>query len=273
MAANTCSSIWVALLWIFLATPTDLTGVINDSKVTKSRTIANINETAPAGAITDSKVTESRTIGNTNETAPDFPKVHVDYQFLVIACAALAALLLASVFIFSVIIFRLQKQKRKSILNASLPRSNGRWTLRESKEPEFSLQISPLCAAPSPRLRSREPVVAAIPLVPVTTTTLEDEEDYGFSSAPPQPLVTFHNPFPNAEEKEPQAATMGKHSDSNQCRRLRSVTSEGTSSTSSEEQNWYENYRLQGEQNNLLFAPQPYEDSSEYDDVSSAASD
>lgn len=243
---------------------------LQDCKVYKQK--AHICDTSEAvglicqaGAMNDSRETESTTIGVTNSPAPGFTKVHIDLQYLVIACAVLTALLLASIFIFSVIILRLQRQKKISIQNASLPRSNERWNSREDKQPDFSLQISPMC--PSPRLKSKEPVPAAIPLVPTITTTLEDEEDYGFSSAPLMPLVTFH------EEKRTQEVTTARAGDGKKRRRLRSANSERSSSTSSEEQNWYENYRQQVGPQNFLSPPQPYDGSSEYDDVSSVASD
>ncbi|XP_077148128.1 T-cell differentiation antigen CD6-like isoform X3 [Ranitomeya variabilis] len=178
-----------------------------------------------------------------------------------------------------------------SLQIASLPRNNNRWMSRETKTPDFSLQISTF--SPSPRLQSKDPVPASIPLVPSITTAMEDKEDYGFSDANLMHLVTFHDSVPK-QQNEMQAAVTAVLCDSNQHRRLRSATS---SSTSSEEQNWYENYRQQvgasgsGEitgfltsmistsesrfshgQQNSLFPPQPYEASSEYDDVSSVTS-
>ncbi|XP_040284991.1 uncharacterized protein LOC120998387 [Bufo bufo] len=200
------------------------------------------------------------------------PQVQVELQYLGIACAVLAALLLASISIFSAIIVRLQKQKKIFIRNASLPRSNESWSSRESKYPVSSPPILTMCPTSSPRLQSREPVPAAIPQVPTITTTLDDEEDYGFSSAPPLPLVTFHDSFRNPEEKETQGAAMDGRRDLNQLRRPRSACSRRSSSTSSEEQNWYENYRQKVGHQNWLHPPQPYEGSSEYDDVSSVAS-
>ncbi|KAM3909783.1 uncharacterized protein RB166_021596, partial [Leptodactylus fuscus] len=112
---------------------------------------------------------------------------------------------------------------------------------------------------------------AAIPLVPTITTTLEDEEDYGFSTTPPRPLLTFHDSFP--DPRETPGATMAEPCDLHERRRLRSVKSARSSSTSSEEENWYENYRQQVGPQNLLSPPEPYEGSSEYDDVSSIASE
>ncbi|XP_056409830.1 scavenger receptor cysteine-rich type 1 protein M130-like isoform X5 [Hyla sarda] len=109
-------------------------------------------------------------------------------------------------------------------------------------------------------------VPAAIPLVPTITTTLEYEEDYGFSSAPPMPLVTFQ------AEKETEGSTTSGHYTKKRIRRLRSASNR-SSSTSSEEENWYQNYRHHAGDQNFLCPPQPYEGSSEYDDVSSIASD
>ncbi|XP_056409827.1 T-cell differentiation antigen CD6-like isoform X2 [Hyla sarda] len=194
-----------------------------------------------AGATDDTRVTDPGMIGFTNDTAPGFPMVHVSSQYLVLACAALLSLLLASIVISAVIILRLQK--KISIQNVSLPKSNERWNARESKQP----------------------VPAAIPLVPTITTTLEYEEDYGFSSAPPMPLVTF-------QEKETEGSTTSGHYTKKRIRRLRSASNR-SSSTSSEEENWYQNYRHHAGDQNFLCPPQPYEGSSEYDDVSSIASD
>ncbi|XP_077148127.1 T-cell differentiation antigen CD6-like isoform X2 [Ranitomeya variabilis] len=216
------------------------------------------------GADNDSSVIESRTI--TDKMTPGLPQVHAEVQYLIVACAVLGALLLATIFIFSVIVLRLQKQKKISLQIASLPRNNNRWMSRETKTPDFSLQISTF--SPSPRLQSKDPVPASIPLVPSITTAMEDKEDYGFSDANLMHLVTFHDSVPK-QQNEMQAAVTAVLCDSNQHRRLRSATS---SSTSSEEQNWYENYRQQVGQQNSLFPPQPYEASSEYDDVSSVTS-
>ncbi|XP_073528989.1 T-cell differentiation antigen CD6-like [Phyllobates terribilis] len=189
------------------------------------------------GADNDSSVIESPTIGY--KTTPGLPQVQADSQYLVAACAVLGALLLASISIFSVIVLRLQKQKKISVQIASLPRNNDRWKPRETKTPDFSLQISTF--SPSPRLQTKEPVPASIPLVPTITTAMEDQEDYGFSDTNPVPLVTFHDCVPK-QQKETQAAATAVLCDPNKHRRLRSAAS---SSTSSEEQNWYENYRQQ----------------------------
>ncbi|XP_069829428.1 T-cell differentiation antigen CD6-like isoform X2 [Dendropsophus ebraccatus] len=196
------------------------------------------------GAKEESKVTESRTIGLSNLTASGIPMVYIASQYLVIACATLATLLLASILISAVTISRLQRQKKVSIQNGPLPKSNECWTSREIKQPDFSQQISTMGPAKSPRLQSKVPVPAAIPLVPIISSTLEEEEDYRLSSATLRPMVTFQG-----------------------------SASRRSSSTSSEEENWYENYRQQAGPQNFLLPPQPYEGSSEYDDVSSVASD
>ncbi|KAM4043612.1 T-cell differentiation antigen CD6-like [Anomaloglossus baeobatrachus] len=217
------------------------------------------------GADDDSGVTESRTIGY--KTTPGISQGHSDLQYLVIACAVLMVLLLASVVIFSVIVLTLQKQKKISLQIASFPRNNAHWTPREAKTPDASLQISTF--SPSPRLQSKDPVPVSIPLVPTISTAPEDREDYRLSDSLPMPLVTFHDSF-SKRQKETEAEVTAALCAPNKHRRPRSAAS---SSTSSEEQNWYENYRQQVGPQNLLFPPQPYEGSSEYDDVSSFPSD
>ncbi|XP_073421224.1 T-cell differentiation antigen CD6-like isoform X2 [Dendrobates tinctorius] len=217
------------------------------------------------GADNDSSVIESWTISY--KMTSGLPQVDAEVQYLVIACAVLGALLLASIIIFSVIVLRLQKQKKMPLQIASLPRNNDRWMSMETKTPDFSLQISTF--SPSPRLQSKDSVPASIPLVPTIITTMEDKDDYGSSDASLMPLVTFRDSVPK-QQNEMQAAATAKRCDPDHHRRPRSASS---SSTSSEEQNWYENYRQQVGQQNSLFPPQPYEGSSEYDDVSSVTSD
>ncbi|XP_040203309.1 T-cell differentiation antigen CD6-like [Rana temporaria] len=258
-------------------------------------------------------VTSSSTHSDPTSLQTGSPPVRSDstHSYFVIVCSLLLVLLLMSVLFFTTIIWRLRLKKKSTQQNPSLIRHNEyrdfrASTLRPTQPPDDSLQIPILYTGhipPSPRTRSMEPVPATIPRVP-PTAAMDDEEDYGFSSAPPKPLATFQDSFredvfsapspppmteypnpeveyPNPEVEYPNPEVEYPNPEMEYPNlemeypnpEMASAGSRGSSSTSSGEHNWYENYRYPGEgAQDLMPPPQSYDGSSEYDDVNSLAS-
>ncbi|XP_077346578.1 T-cell differentiation antigen CD6-like [Lithobates pipiens] len=223
-------------------------------------------------------VTSSSTHLDLTSPLTGSPPVRSDstHSYFIIVCALLLSLLLMSGLVFTTIIWRLRLKQKSTQQNPSLTRHNEyrdfrASALRPTQPPDDSLQIPILYTGhipPSPRTRNMEPVPATIPRVP-PTAAMDDEEDYGFSSTPPKPLATFQDSFRedvfSAPPPPPPPMTEYPNSEKSGSR--------GSSSTSSGEHNWYENYRYPGEgAQDLLPPPQSYDGSSEYDDVNSLAS-
>ncbi|CAH2286331.1 Hypothetical predicted protein [Pelobates cultripes] len=110
-------------------------------------------------------------------------------------------------------------------------------------------------------------VPASIPAVLTVDETL-DSDDYDFSTTPPVPLITVQD----YTQRETDVNAHCQHQKT-EWPQQESFRSSRSSSTSSDDENWYENYKGNNQGNlDLMNSPRSYVSSSEYDDVSSIPS-
>ncbi|XP_063306968.1 T-cell differentiation antigen CD6-like isoform X2 [Pelobates fuscus] len=165
----------------------------------------------------------------------------------IIICGTLAVLLLISIITFTLIICRLRRLQRVSFQITSLIPTN------ENRNSTFR--------------QTKLPVPASIPAVP-SMAAPSNNDDYEFNTAPPAPLITFQD----YTQRETDVNAHCQHQKT-EWPQQESFRSSRSSSTSSDDENWYENYRGNNQGNlDLMNSPRSYVSSSEYDDVSSIPS-
>uniref|UniRef100_A0A803JCW1 T-cell differentiation antigen CD6 n=1 Tax=Xenopus tropicalis TaxID=8364 RepID=A0A803JCW1_XENTR len=215
--------------------------------------------------------------GETLQT-PSAPGIQVPLLYV---GAGLLALMLLLVPGLLWIIWKLRRKQRISHESPSLPLSAlcEPPIMAQNKWSGVSVPVPALGPIPtneyneSVPVRGKQPVPVQIPVVPHAVQALQndddDDDDYDFCTTPPVALSTFHNPSLKTDMGDRWAGSAEQEF----LGRQESHETHRSSSTSSEEQSWYENYRGQNQgYQELSRPPQSHAGSSDYDDVSSNAS-
>ncbi|XP_041421096.1 T-cell differentiation antigen CD6 isoform X2 [Xenopus laevis] len=216
----------------------------------KNRNICQ-NEGAVGLLCNGSLVVESTTQQRETVTLPT-PAIPALRLPLFYVCIGLLVLLLLLIPGFFLMIWKLRRRQ-------GVPTATPAMVLTPMNEYNDSVPV-----------RGKQPVPVQIPVVPQAVQVLQsDDDDYDFCSTPPVALSSFHDPALRRDVRQ-----RGAGAEEQDCvGRQESHETHRSSSTSSEEQSWYENYRGQNQgYQELVRPPQSHASSSDYDDVSSNAS-